>query len=117
MKNKIMTKPFIIATIVSIIVVALFLIIIMKEKSYIINNGKDFEAKCIDVYKKGSRRRRYKKLTVYVFEVTYPDEIKGQKFEKVNSKYKVGKTYKGKYIDNGENRNVIHRRYEYQITE
>jgi len=47
----------------------------------------DFEAKRIDVYKKGARGSHHKQKTVYVFEVTSPIEIKGEKFEKVNPKY------------------------------
>ena len=119
MKNnkKFPTKPFIIITIISIMLIGFFVIVSMQEKSYIINNGKNFEAKCIDVYKKGSRSSHHKQITVYVFEVTYPNEIKGEKFEKTHSKYSVGRTYKGKYIDNGENHNKLHRRYEYQIVE
>ena len=113
MKNKI----FITITLTSILLIGLFVIIIMKEKSNIIKNGMDFEAKCIDVYKKGVRGSHHKQKTVYVFEVTSPIEIKGEKFEKVNPKYTVGITYKGKYIDNGENHNKIHNRYEYQIVE
>ena len=77
----------------------------------------DFEAKYIDVYKKGVRGSHHKQKTVYVFEVTSPSKIKGEKFEKTNPKYTVGRTYKGKYIDKGENHNKIHNRYEYEIVE
>ena len=77
----------------------------------------DFEAKYIDVYKKGVRGSHHKQKTVYVFEVTSPSKIKGEKFEKVNYKQTVDRTYKGKYIDNGEKHNKIHNRYEYQIVE
>ena len=113
MKNKI----FITITLTSILLIGLFVIIIMKEKSNIIKNGMDFEAKCIDVYKKGARGSHHKQKAVYVFEVTSPSKIKGEKFEKVNPKYTVGRTYKGKYIDNVENHNKTHNRYEYQIVE
>ena len=38
--------------------------------------------------------------------------------EKAKRTYHVGRTYKGKYIDNGENYNkIMHNRYEYQIEE
>ena len=116
MKNKKKIKIFILITLASIILIGFFVIIIMKEKSYILKNGEDFEAKCVDVYKKGVRGSNHKQQTVYVFEVTYPSEIKGEKFEKANPKYTVGRTYKGKYIDN-EKHNQIHNRYEFQITE
>ena len=53
----------------------------------------DFEAKCIDVYKKGVRGSHHKQKTVYVFEVTSPSKIKGEKFKKINTKYNIRRTY------------------------
>mgnify|MGYP007056158011 CR=1 FL=1 len=118
MKNsKIIVKPFIFITIASVLLIGIFLIIIFQEKIQITKNGKDFEAKCISTYTKGSRSSHHKLITVYVFEVTSPNEIKGETFEKAKSGYSVGKTYKGKYIDNGEEHSILHDRYEYQILE
>lgn len=122
MKNNI-NKPFIIVSLLAVLLVGFFVIYIVHEKTYIIKNGKDFEAKCVDVYtKKGNSGTKLKNhnriIRVYAFEVTYPSEIKGEKFEKANSKYHVGRIYKGKYIDNGEKYNkILHNRYDYQIIE
>ena len=119
--NKVLTIPFVIDSLLAILLVGFFVIYIINEKSYIIRNGKNFEAKCIDVYTKkensGSKLNNHNRMIkVYVFEVTFPNDIKGEKFEKTNSKYHVGRTYKGKYIDNKE-KNIMHSRFEYQILE
>ena len=100
MNNK---KLFIIVSVLAILLVGFFVFYIVHEKTYIIRNGKDFEAKCVDVYTKkgnsGTKQRNHNRIIrVYVFEVTSPSEIKGERFEKANSKYHVGRTYKGKYI-------------------
>lgn len=115
--KKIMTDSFIIIIIISIALMGFFITIIMREKLYIINNGKEFEAKCIDKYIKGSRSSHHRQITVYVFEVTFPNSIKGEKFKKSNSKYNVGRIYKGKYIVNEKKSNKLHKKYEYQIVE
>ena len=119
MKNN---KTFVIISVLSVILIGFFVIYIMNEKNSIIKNGKDFEAKCIDVYTRKSSRRsnlgnHNGSKRVYVFEVVYPSNIKGKQFKKTSKRYTIGRTYKGKYIDNGEKHNILKNRYEYQIIE
>ena len=116
--NKRELKIFLIISIGAVLLVVFFVFFILHEKHYIINNGKDFEAKCVDVYKRkrSTKNNRNRIITIYVFEVTSPNEIKGKRFEKARSKYQVGRTYKGKYIIN-KNKNIFHNEYEYQIIE
>ena len=112
--------PLIISLVLSVLVISFFVFFILRDRANIIKNGKDFKAKCIDVYTKETKGSNglisHSGLRkVYVFEVIYPKEIKGVKFEKARSKYHVGLTYKGKYIDNGNIHNIMHNRYEFQI--
>ena len=123
-KNKIFTKPFVIISILSVLLVGFFVVYIMTQKNFIIKDGKEFEAKCIDTYTRneGSGSKgldgHNKMITIYVFEVSYPNELKGEKFEKTKGRYRVGITYRGKYIENGENYNkIMKNRYEYEIME
>ena len=107
-------KAFIVITILSVLLIGFFIFYTSYERRYILKNGKDFEAKCIDKYKDHVNGKKYELQTVYVFEVISPSEIKGQRFEKTRSKYRVGLTYKGKYIEN-KKESLIHKKYEFQL--
>ena len=84
-----------------------------NETEKTLSEGSDFTAVCTEKEyrkKKNHSQARYR----YHFEVTEPEEIKGETFTKVKVDYEVGDVVHGKYIDNSE-KGLARSRYHFEI--